>query len=197
MIKILKTVKKEKGLCLIVTEIDAKAADINTEFEKDVIDYRLEEFLITLSDHVDNDTVIKRFKDFLVESVFTHYIDMVGILNYIYTMRNVIKVARKHPSHSKFLFTTEFKNYEGDGPKDKDQLDTDEDENPAIYDVSFKTDLLKRDNLGGMEEILLSMFYTLYEGKILVLEPRRLEISLKKEDTEEFVNMNVSFCKPK
>jgi hypothetical protein len=43
MIKILKTVKKEKGLCLIVTEIDAKAADINTEYEKDVIDYRLEE----------------------------------------------------------------------------------------------------------------------------------------------------------
>ena len=113
MIKILKTFRKEKGLCLIITELDAKAANINTEYEKDVIDYHLEELLITLSDHVDNDTVIKRLKDFLVESVFTHYIDMVGILNYIYTMRNVIKAIRKHPSHSKFLFTTKFKNYIG------------------------------------------------------------------------------------
>jgi hypothetical protein len=197
MIKISKTVRKEKGLCLIVTELDAKAADINTECEKDVIDYRLEEHLIKLSDHVDNDTVIKCLKEFLIESVFTHYIDMVGILNYIYTIRNVIKVMKNHPSHSKFLFVTKFRNYEGEESDDNSQPNTDEDENPAIYDVSFKTDLLKRDNLGGMEEILLSMFYTLYEGKILVLEPRRLEISLKKKDTEEFVNMNVSFCKPK
>jgi hypothetical protein len=125
---------------------------------------------------------------------------MIGILNYIYTMRNVIKVTRKHPSHSKFLFTTEFKNYEGDESDDEKAPNTDEDENPAIYDVSFKTDSLKRNNLGGMEEILLSMFYTLYEGKILVLEPSRLEISLREEETkkgtEEFVNMNVSFCKP-
>ena len=199
MIKILKKLRKEKGLYLIVTELDAKLAHVTTEFEKEVIAYYLEEHLEKLSDHIDNDIVIKHLKDFLVESVFTHYVDMIGVLNYIYTMRNVIKVAKKHPSHSKFLFTTEFKNYEGKESDDDNQpdSDSDEDENPAIYDISFKTDSLKRDNLGGMEEILLSMFYTLYEGKILVLEPRRLEISLKEEGTEEFVNMNVSFCKPK
>ena len=37
MIKILKKLRKEKGLYLIVTELDAKAADINTEHEKNVI----------------------------------------------------------------------------------------------------------------------------------------------------------------
>ena len=194
MIKILKTIRKEQGLCLIKTELDAKAACIETERKKEYIDNCLVHELEKLSINVDNDMAAKRLKDFLTESVFTHYVDMIIILDYIYDMRKTIKTITSCPSHNKFLFVTEFKNYIGDEPNDNNQPDTDED--PAIYNVSFKTDLLKRDNLGGMEEILLSMFYTLYEGKILILEPHRMEISLKEEETEEFVNMNVSFCKP-
>lgn len=196
MIKVLKTVKKEKGLCLIVTELDAKAANINTEYEKDVIDYQLEELLIALSDHVDSDTVIKHLKDFLVESVFTHYVDMVGVLNYIHTMRNVIRVVKKHPSHSKFLFTTEFKNYESEKESDNDE---DSGEGPS-FGLSFKAELLDKKNLSPIEGVLFRSLTSLYEGSILVSKPKEVEISLKEEKTkkgtEEFVNINVSFRKP-
>ena len=38
MIKILKKLRKERGLYLITTELDAKAACITTDYEKEVIE---------------------------------------------------------------------------------------------------------------------------------------------------------------
>lgn len=197
MIKILKKLRKEKGLYLIVTELDAKAADIITEYEKDVIDYRLEEHLIELSDHVDNDMVIKRLKDFLIESVFTHYVDMVSILNYIHTMRNVIKVEKKHPSHSKFIFVIEFKNYKGD--QSNNDEDTDEDDEGDFFGLSFKTKLLDKKNLSPIEVMLFHSLTDLYEGNILVAKPKEVKIYLEEKETsgkvEEFLNLNIRFFK--
>jgi hypothetical protein len=147
--------------------------------------------------------VIKRLKDFLIESVFIHYVDMVGILNYIYAIRNVIKVMKKHPSHSKFLFVTEFKNYEGEESDDEKKPDTDEDcGKGAFFSISFKTDMLKKDDLSPMEEVLLRAFNILYTNdmNILTMKPKKVNLFLEEKETtkgtKEFLRMNVSFCKP-
>ena len=201
MIKILKKLRKEKGLYLIVTELDAKAADINTEHEKNVIDHYLEEHLVELGDHVDDDTVIKRFKNFLIESVFTHYVDMVGILNYICIMRDLIKVAKKHPSHSKFLFVMEFKNYIGDKSDDETPQDNDDKPNDTgvFFGLDFNTDFLDKKDLSKMEGVLMHGFNSLYEGNILVVKPKEVKMHLKKKETpegvEEFLQTDVSFYK--
>ncbi|MCK4454682.1 hypothetical protein KAW18_03795 [candidate division WOR-3 bacterium] len=204
MIKILKSLRKEKGLYLIITELDAKAADIITRDQKDVIDYFLEVYLTELSDHVDDDTVIRGLKEFLIESVFVHYIDMVGILNYIYTMRNVIKVAKKHPSHTKFLFVTEFKNYVDDEKSDNNNDNDDDNDEGASFDLSFKTELLNKKNLSFIEELLLYGFNSLYNGtkiggRILVLKPKGVKMYLKEKKTaegiKEFLHTNISFFK--
>ena len=195
MIKILKTVRKEKGLCLIVTELDAKAANIDRDYEKDVIDCLLEEHLIKLSDNVDNDTVIKHLKEFLIESVFTHYIDMVGILNYIYTMRNVIKVAKKHPSHSKFLFVMEFKNYIDDESGGDNQPDSDEDE--KLISTSIKFDLLKKNDLEFAEKVIFTTLTAMHGNDIVSLKPKKVTVFLKEQDVsekpEEFVHIVMTF----
>jgi hypothetical protein len=196
MIKILKKLRREKGLYLITTELDAKAADITTNYEKEVIEYYLEEHLIKVSENIENEFVLERFKKFLVDTVFVHYVDLVGILNYIYTMRNVIKVARKHPSHNKFLFTTEFKNYAGDKSDDEEEIDTDEDNDEgAFFSLNFKTELLDKKNLSPIGDVLFHSLTSLYQGDILVSKPKKVKIFLTKRGTEEFVNINVSFCK--
>jgi hypothetical protein len=188
MIKVLKKLRKEKGLYLIVTELNAKAADIITEYEKDVIDYRLEERLIELSDHVDNDMVIKCLKDFLIESVFTHYVDMVSILNYIHTIRETIRVAKAHPSHSKFLFVTEFKNYVAD----KLDSDSDVEKKENFVNTTFKLDLLKKNNLKFVEQVIFESLNTMYGENIVALKPKKVDVSLKNH--EKLISINMVFA---
>jgi hypothetical protein len=200
MIKILKSLRKEKGLCLIVTELDAKAAGITTKPEKEIVAYHVENHLTRVSDNIENEFVLEHFKEFLVEEVFVHYVDLVGILNYIYTLKNIIKVARKHPSHSKFLFVIEFKNYICD---ESDSNDDNEEEEAVSFGISFKTDILKKNDLRPMEEVLLRAFNILYNNNlnILIRKPIKVNLFLKERDiskgTEELLCMNVSFCKPK
>jgi len=122
MIKILKLITKEQGICLIKTELDVKAANIETPYEKDYVDNHLEHILQKLSEDVDNDMKVKQLKDFLTESVFTHYVDMVTVLDYIYAIRKSIRNIICRPTNSKFIFVTEFKNYQTDTD---DQSDTD------------------------------------------------------------------------
>jgi hypothetical protein len=199
MIKILKHLRKEKGLYLITTELDAKAAGITTKSEKDIIDYLLENHLIKVSDNIENEFIVEHFKEFLIEVVFTHYVDLVSVLNYIYDIRETIRTAKAHPSHSKFLFVTEFKNY----ISDKSENEEDEEEKEvASFDVSFKTDILKKNDLSPMEEILFSAFNNLYDNNfnILAVKPKKVSLFLKNKETsegaEEFLYMNVSFCRP-
>lgn len=127
MINVKKMIRKEQGLCLIVTELDAKAANIITEDQKNSTDISLVLRLEKLSNKVDSDTLAKQLKEYLIESVFNHYVDMVAVLDYIYTMRKSMRSAMEHVSHSKFIFVTEFINIrptdsDDDGyKKDKDK----------------------------------------------------------------------------
>lgn len=200
MIRIVKKLRKEKGLYLIVTELDAKAACITTDYEKEVIDYYLEEHLTKVSKNVENEFILERFKEFLIDTIFVHYVDLIGVLNYIYNIKETIRTAKAHPSHSKFLFVTEFKNYVGDKSEDeKDEPDSDE-EDSKFVNVSFRTELLDRKDLGFTKRMLFTMFNCMYESDILVMKPKKVEISLEEKETpkgtKEFVTMDTSFCKP-
>lgn len=188
MIKILKHLRKEKGLYLIVTEIDAKAADITAEDQKDVIEYLLEAHLTKVSENVENEFVVEHFKEFLIETVFTHYVDIIGILNYIHNIRNVIRIAETHQSHSKFVFTTEFKNYIGD--ESNSDLDKQEEEEEFVS-TSFKINLLKKDNLEFVETVIFSTFNAMYREGIIILKPKKVNVSLK--DHEESIYINMTF----
>lgn len=115
MITVKKMIRKEQGLCLIVTELDAEAAGINTECKRDCVDAKLVDLLINLGEKVTSDTRAKHLKDYLVEVVFSHYVDMVAILDYVYNIRKVMSSVVDNPSHSKFLFVTEFVNFDDIG----------------------------------------------------------------------------------
>ena len=184
MIRIIKKLRKEKGLYLVVTGIDAKAAHITTKDRKEIIEDHFERLLKKLADNVDDDMAIKNLKDFLTETVFTHYVDKVGILNYINDMRQLIRVNRKYPSHSKFLFVIEFKNYVSD-------------EKNTTLNTCFKFKLLKKDNLKFVEEILLSTFNTLHKGNVMMLKLKKVKVSLREqgipENRDEYINIDMTF----
>ena len=118
---------------------------------------------------------------------------MIGVLNYVYNIRETIRIAKAHPSHSKFIFVTEFKNYISDKP-DNDNKPDDE---GASFGLSFKTELLDKKNLSPIEGVLLRSLTSLYEGNILVSKPKEVEIYLKERETskgvKEFLNINVHF----
>lgn len=124
MIKIKKSLRKEQGLYLIITEIDAKAAEITEERDKDRIEQCLTCKLEKVIANVTDDTTAKKLKDFLVERVFSHYVDMVAILKYVYDIRKLIEKEELQPVHNKFLLIIEFKNF--NGPEEKDQKEEEE-----------------------------------------------------------------------
>lgn len=111
MIKVAKEIRKEQGLYLIVTEIDAAAANITTDCQRECVDGNIMNHLEDISKEVDSDTRIKKFKDYLIEKVFSHYVDMIAVLDYIYVVRKLIRAAKEFPNHSKFIFITSFENY--------------------------------------------------------------------------------------
>lgn len=117
MITVKKMIRKEQGLCLIVTELNAEAANIVTKGRKTRIDTNLVLYLEKLSSDVDNDTLAKKLKEYLTGTVFNHYVDMVAVIDYIYTVRKSMRSAMEHASHSKFIFVTEFINYTVDDDK--------------------------------------------------------------------------------
>ena len=190
MIRIIKKLRKEKGLYLVVTGIDAKAAHITTKDRKEIIEDHFERLLKKLADNVDDDMAIKNLKDFLTETVFTHYVDKVGILNYINDMRQLIRVNRKYPSHSKFLFVIEFKNYSSD------ESDSNADKEDFIS-TSFDFKLLKKNNLKFVEKTILSIFNLLYTESIIVSELKKVEVFLREKEVlgkqKEFMNIDMTF----
>ena len=110
MIKLVKEVKREQGLYLIVTELDAKSANINNDKKKRCVENHLVERLEDIGNDP-CDATTKYLKEYLIERVFTHYINMISILDYVYNIRKSIERARTYRYHNAFLFVTRFVNY--------------------------------------------------------------------------------------
>jgi hypothetical protein len=103
MIKVIKSFRRDDMLFTISTSINKKMANINGEADEEKIEAGLVDRIKSLEKNIDSESRLLKFKDYLMNCVFKHFVDVVAINDYVDEVVDLIKKATKSMDHKGLL----------------------------------------------------------------------------------------------